>query len=237
MKRAYWKEAIEVCSSFQIWFPFMGRFRSVVNTETELEENLYLIHLARMTGEFLYRVKGNSNWQDNINLAASGKGKVSFTISGDELAEILELVNALCACGEPATIILNCSCGNYAWCDKCFEYVGPGEVNAPPSAIFWNHADHNCSSECCAKGHQAPEITLAELRAMVDPLEIQMREIRSFPEGKIFLVSFQPKTQEDILKEMEYYAMDYSRVIDENGKKIPFDLLEENLKLFVGAVV
>ena len=40
MKRAYWKEAIEVCSSFQIWFPFMGRFCSVVNTETELEENL-----------------------------------------------------------------------------------------------------------------------------------------------------------------------------------------------------
>lgn len=94
-------------------------------------------------------------------------------------------------CGEPATVYFECSCGTYAWCEKHED-----------SYIIWDHSDHNCSPECCKRGHTSEEISAEELRKSISPIEVTLNDISE--SGKTtFVVEVRQKGGENILREFE----------------------------------
>ncbi|MEK7503506.1 MAG: hypothetical protein AAB577_00805 [Patescibacteria group bacterium] len=206
------KELSEICKCFQLWFQFLGKLHLVAETEKELKENIALLRFIKTDISFSYKSR-KAPWSQQMAFLA-GKGDISLSreVSFEEVKDLLEPLNVSCECGNPATVILNCSCGNYVWCQDCVD-----------SCIFWNHADHDCSPECCAQEHKAPAITLTELETMVDPLNIEMKKSHSLKYRDVFVVFVHLKTASELFEEMRWVASNrYSAVLDQNGKEIDF---------------
>ncbi len=86
------------------------------------------------------------------------------------------------ACGKPSRHFRECSCGTFEWCAACEEagvlvfWKRLGD-KASLSAIYWDHADHMCDPECCARGHTLPHATRTELEAMVPRIETAITDL------------------------------------------------------------
>ncbi len=86
-----------------------------------------------------------------------------------------------------------CSCGTYAWCEEHED-----------SEVFYDHADHDCSPECCERHHAAESKSAAEIEASVSPIEISIKEIDPAEHLYNFAVNVRHKTEKEIFDELEY---------------------------------
>ena len=101
-------------------------------------------------------------------------------------------------CGRPSQAFRSCSCGTYEWCMRCEEggamvFWSRFGAEAPLSTIFWDHADHDCTPECCTRGHTLQNVSPSELEAMVPRYESVIRDARS-EEAGVFTVTVRRKT-------------------------------------------
>lgn len=194
-------------SGEQLWlFPFC----SVARTIEEFLLNLSMLSNRQSDGEFVIELQNMEDREKFIDRALAIGGHVSlqgpFRLFAEVLSTLAEKAEEadtdllLCKeCGEPAIYYRECSCGTYAWCE------GHEDSN-----VFYNHADHECSSECCRRGHTAQRISAIELEASIPMVEVSVEEQQPTENGFTFIVKVRRKLEEERLQELEWLMMNYS---------------------------
>ena len=180
----------------QLWlFPFAKTARDV----NEFILNILMLKEWRQGGVF--RVEINEDKYDEFVQRALAIGAYVTTRRLTEsfskgLLPFLEDPPKCKTCGAPAIYTLECSCGSYAWCEEHEDIE-----------VFWNHADHDCSPECCKRGHTAEKISITELENSISPIEIVVEENSRRGNSATFTVKVKQKTEEERVQELEYLIM------------------------------
>lgn len=214
----------------QLWlFPFL----KIVRNKYEFLTNLAILKDWRRDAIFRVRITSD-NWAEFLDCSLEIGAYITAYIDPvaypnppevllDNLDEKQDEDFLKCKeCGAPAIYFLNCSCGTYAWCEEHED-----------ATVLWDHADHECSSECCARGHSAETRSIAELEAMVSPLEISM-EARN---QKDISVKVRQKSEQECIDELESLMGKYL-VRELKGKlKTEFDYTEPSLEIGSEAVI
>lgn len=118
-----------------------------------------------------------------------------------------------CACGKPASVVYLCeTCGGFKFCDDCFDY----------SAIF-NHCDHDCSTECCARHHKAEVITEEELERRIPKVVQEMKFLQRRKKHLVWLVYARKITAEEFEEAKIAYAQSENVIVAEWPKVVRID--------------
>ncbi len=187
-------------------FPFC----SVARTSGEFLLNLSVLSKRQDGGEFTVKLPNTEEREKFFERALAIGAHVSLRgpckILTDALIAFTEREDGsegdllLCKeCGAPAIYYIECSCGTYVWCKEHED-----------SSVFFNHADHICSPECCKRGHTAERISSIELEASIPMVEVSVEEQQPAENEFIFTVKVRRKSDEEYLQELEWLMMNYS---------------------------
>lgn len=181
----------------RLLLPFM-RVEPVATTLQQIGENFEVLRLMECSGSF--RVEMDGNREALLRFALDCGASLWTKECHQALADSLKEENqARCQkCRRIATSFLDCSCGNYAWCQKHED-----------TTLLWDHADHDCFPACCAHGHPYPIVTVKETESilyaqMPPPDEICFLEDPASEQDRaIFHVKVRQKSQEERTYEAE----------------------------------
>lgn len=217
----------------QLERPGCSDFREITKNEKQFQQNLNIVSTSPMNSQFLYyeRKKQNTLVSDKITQSLErtviSGSQQTLELDKSDFCELLSnLFSEKCECGNVATTVYFCeNCGGFKFCENCFD-----------ASIFYDHADHNCSKECCAEGHRKVNtITESELEALIPKIEISIIKVRETKNNTIFLVNTKKRSLEKIeeLKidiASDYFVSDWPYVteieFEENGD---IETIEGNL--------
>ena len=201
-----------------------SEFLNIAKDKKQLQQNIEIVSNPPMNSQFLYyeRKKQNPSVSDKrdqlLERAAISGNQQTLELNKSDFCELLSnSFSEKCECGNVATTVYFCeNCGGFKFCEDCFD-----------ATVFYNHADHNCSKECCAAGHQKVNtITESELEALIPKIEVSMIKVRETKSNTIFLVNTRKRSLEKIeeLKiatASDYFVSDWPYVteieFEENG--------------------